>query len=329
MRHFPRTIAAFSLLAATCAAVASPPPYYPAPGYPAIGPRVPVPAYRTPQAPAYPQLAYFRPSYQPYPWNYQPRHAQPLVKPAKLSPPSPAAAPPDQEIDSTPAKEARSAVPTQPATTKVAFLERLQPLVERENQRLLDLRHELLAVLDAVEQGRNVSQKQARRLSSLAEKYRVEGDPIGDAEARAELLRKVDQVPISLALAQAANESAWGQSRFAKEGNNLFGIWTYDADNGIVPLNRAPGKKHLVRKFDSIAESVRYYLFTLNSHPAYATLRKIRADMRQRGEPLDGIAMADGLTRYSAKGKEYVRIIQDMIRRFDLATYESPATGEA
>jgi Bax protein len=214
-------------------------------------------------------------------------------------------------------------------TGKAQFLHRLRPLIDKENKHLQKLRRELLEATAALERGNGLSKTQTRRLNTLAKTYRVDGDPVEDAAARAELLNKVDLVPISLALAQAANESAWGQSRFAKEGNNLFGIWTYDPDKGIVPLKRAAGKKHLVRKFDSISDSVRYYLFTLNSHPAYAALRDIRADMRQRGQPLDGLLMADGLTKYSAKGDEYVRMIQDMIRRFDLAAFDTSAADEA
>ena len=209
------------------------------------------------------------------------------------------------------------------------FLDRLRPLIERENRRLLDTRAELTGLFAALDNGGTLDAAQRKRVQTLSRKYRVDADPETVAAARAALLRKIDAVPLSMALAQAANESAWGRSRFAREGNNLFGIWTYDESKGIVPRQRAPGKKHLVRRFDSLSESVRYYLFTLNSHPAYAEMREIRARLRTAGKPLDGLALAEGLTRYSAKGAEYVRIIQDMIRRFDLAAYDAGSKDEA
>ena len=93
-------------------------------------------------------------------------------------------------------------------------------------------------------------------LKKLAKKYRLSGDIIGDISLQQELLKRVDEIIPSMALAQAANESAWGTSRFSKQGNNLFGIWTYNSEIGIKPLKREPGKKHFVRKFKSFQESV-------------------------------------------------------------------------
>ncbi|HOP17854.1 MAG TPA: glucosaminidase domain-containing protein, partial [Gammaproteobacteria bacterium] len=187
----------------------------------------------------------------------------------------------------------------------------------------------LLELIARLESATSLGKAQTKRLKQLARTYRVEGNPLKDADARATLISRVDSVPASLALAQAANESAWGKSRFAREGNNLFGIWTYDEDKGIVPLRRAPGKKHLVRKFDSIGDSVRYYLHTLNSHPAYASLREIRAGMRANGQALDALMLAGGLTNYSARGEQYVELIRDMIRRFELAIYDAAVANEA
>jgi Bax protein len=199
----------------------------------------------------------------------------------------------------------------------------LTPLVERQNAELRDQRERLVPLLGVLDAGGGLDESGRTRLEAMARRYRVDGNPLDDVRARRELLAKVDAVPVSLALAQAANESDWGRSRFAREGNNLFGIWTYDESKGMVPRKRSPGRKHLVRRFDSIEESVRYYMFTLNSHPAYAEFREIRAGLRERGEPLDGHAMAKGLLRYSAKGEDYVHAIQSMIRRFDLAAFDA------
>ena len=283
--------------------------------------------------PAYPQLAYARP------WPPYPRHlgsmsvgaGRPAAVGAKAAnnAAGPADPAPPSAAGSAPA--AKAPPPESDGTTdsKAAFLARLRPLVEAENRRLRRLRSELGDLLAVLGHGGELDAEQRKRVKTLATRYRIDGDPLTQAAARSALLEKIDEVPVSLALAQAANESAWGTSRFAREGNNLFGIWTYDESKGMVPRRRAAGKKHLVRRFDSVAASMRYYLFTLNSHPAYAELRAIRARLRTAGSPLDGIALAAGLTRYSAKGGEYVRRIQAMIRRFDLAAFDAAGRESA
>ena len=202
---------------------------------------------------------------------------------------------------------------------QMAFLKRLLPVVERENARLGARRTRLLYLLKKAET-RQLTEPERTQLHQLARHYRVSGNPLSEQPARDELRERIDVIPKSLVLAQAANESAWGSSRFAREGNNLFGIWTYDRDKGIVPKHRAAGKRHLVRRFDSIDEGVRYYMHTLNSHPAYQTLRQLRAQARARGERPQGVELAAGLTRYSARGEEYVRLIRELIHRYDLAS---------
>ncbi|MEN8174735.1 MAG: glucosaminidase domain-containing protein [Pseudomonadota bacterium] len=212
------------------------------------------------------------------------------------------------------------------ADSKQAFLDKLTPIVQRENRRLETLRAGVISLVSRLERNAALSDAEESRLRELAERYRVKGDPVTEAKARDELVEKVDIIPVGLTLAQAVNESAWGKSRFAREGLNLFGIWTYDPDKGIVPKSRAKGKKHLVRKFDSLDESVRYYMENLNSHPAYASLRKIRREQRAAGESLDSLPLAEGLEKYSAKGKVYVELIQGIIKRYDLAAIDDNVT---
>lgn len=209
------------------------------------------------------------------------------------------------------------------AERKQRFLDILTPLVLLENERLATLRQEAAALVQRLEDGLTLTAADERRLRDLAERYRVDGDPLDDPAARADLLARIDTIPVSLALAQAANESAWGSSRFAREARNLFGIWTYDESKGIVPKRRSAGKKHLVRRFDSLGDSVRYYMHTLNSHPAYAELRERRARLRAKGEEPSGMALSDGLEKYSAKGREYVRMIKDMIEDNRLGALEN------
>lgn len=206
---------------------------------------------------------------------------------------------------------------------KQRFLRLLQPLVEQENRKVIEQRRKLATLLAKLEANQPLAEAEQAWLRGKARQYRVEQDPLDNIAARQEMLSKIDSVPVSLALAQAANESAWGSSRFAREGQNLFGIWTYDESKGIVPKHRAPGKTHLVRRFDDLNESVRYYLYTLNSHPAYAKLRILRAQARAWGEAPQGIELAKGLEKYSEKGQEYVRMIQEMIENHQLAAYDN------
>jgi len=198
---------------------------------------------------------------------------------------------------------------------KQAFMNTLLPYIEQENGRLTRLRDNVVSLLDRLEAKVALSASERQQINKLAKRYRLDGSPLENKQARAELLRKIDIIPASLALAQAANESAWGKSRFAQQANNLFGIWTYDQDKGIKPLNREKGKTHLVRIFEDYAESVSYYMHTLNSHPAYRELRQLRHQLRASGQMIDGHKLAAGLERYSAKGQAYVDLIRSLIRQ--------------
>jgi Bax protein len=131
----------------------------------------------------------------------------------------------------------------------------------------------------------------------------------------------VDTIPASLVLAQAANESAWGTSRFARQGKNVFGIWCFRDGCGKVPNARAPGKRHEVASFDSVQDGVSYYLLLLNTHPAYAQLRSLRDEKRRVDEKPTGATLAEGLLRYSERGGAYVRELQAMIRVNQLQRY--------
>ena len=206
---------------------------------------------------------------------------------------------------------------------KQHFINELLPYIEEENRRLTRLRARVEGIIAAIENNIAVTESDQQEIISLANSYRVNGNPLQYKTARQELLRKIDLIPSSLALAQAANESAWGASRFAREANNLFGIWTYDENKGLKPRDREEGEKHLVRIFDDFGESVRYYIHTLNSHPAYEELRDIRQQLRQTDHVIDGHALAAGLEKYSAKGKMYIDLIQDLIRQNEWARLDA------
>lgn len=181
-------------------------------------------------------------------------------------------------------------------TRKSVFFRVLLPLVLAENARILRQRERLQDVLRA-DESPAADSPQDRFLRQLMEEYRVQGDP-ADAGLRAELLRRVDMIPVALVLAQAANESGWGTSRFAREGNNLFGVWTYQDGAGIVPAARPEGETHALRVFDSLRDSVRDHLHNLNIGHAYGELRSLRAQIRAQGGALDSLVLAGGLLRY-------------------------------
>jgi len=206
---------------------------------------------------------------------------------------------------------------------KQAFINELLPYIEQENRRIRVMRDNVERIFARLDAHLALDKSEKQQISRLAGKYRLHGDPLQDKEARNELLRKIDIIPASMALAQAANESAWGESRFAREANNLFGIWTYDEEKGLKPLGREEGKKHLVRIFDDFGESVRYYMHTLNSHPAYEELRDIRQQLRESNQVIDGHALAAGLEQYSARGQQYIDLIQSLIRQNEWARLDT------
>jgi Bax protein len=204
---------------------------------------------------------------------------------------------------------------------KALFFRGLLPLVEAENARIRAQRRfiEERFALGPLRPGtRNWNQ-----VERLAETYRVAGD-LNDALVREILLRRVDEVPAALVLAQAANESAWGTSRFAREANNLFGLWTYKKDLGMVPAQRMEGARHYVRVFPDLRSSVRAYLHNLNAGHAYVELRHMRAAMRGAGALPDAAQLCDGLLRYSERGAEYVSEIRNMIGLNGLAQLGVP-----
>ncbi|MCR9219502.1 MAG: glucosaminidase domain-containing protein [Alphaproteobacteria bacterium] len=196
---------------------------------------------------------------------------------------------------------------------KQVFLQMVLPLVLMVNERLTEQRTRILELADAQERGAPLAAKQRAWLDEMYETYRVEA---GDVET---LLLRVDVVPPSLALAQAAIESGWGTSRFAREGNALFGQWVWGDDaKGIVPKQRQEGKTHKIRAFETPLEAVAAYIKNLNTHRAYRKLRMMRADLRAQGAGLNGLTLAGGLEAYSEKGEAYVDLVRQIIAANEL-----------
>ena len=199
------------------------------------------------------------------------------------------------------------------AVKKQQFFDFLEDYVMAENANIAETRRELRSYVDIANSGVAFSQRERRWILQLAEHYDLDTSALSDREIANELYLRVDKVPVSLALAQAANESAWGTSRFARQGNNIFGQWCYEEGCGLVPRSRLSGATHEVKKFDSIQESVNAYINNINTHPSYSYLRELRARMRDRNRPLDSLRLAMGLSSYSQRGDNYVDEVQNLI----------------
>jgi Bax protein len=195
---------------------------------------------------------------------------------------------------------------------KAAFFDVLRPVIVSENQRIQALRDTITTLCDR-SPDQPLDPRESLWLTVMADHYGLESSENHDPELFARLIKRVDTVPVSLALAQAAIESGWGSSRFARTGNNLFGQWTWAKGTGMVPKYRDQGKSHEVARFMSINESVRSYMHNLNTHTGYRSFRNLRQTMRNEETPLSGLVLAEGLESYSSKGKTYIKQIRSII----------------
>ena len=208
---------------------------------------------------------------------------------------------------------------------KAAFFGYMKPIVDAENQKIAAERSRI----EQLSSQSSLSEKDKTWLASIAKKYRLTLADELTPQWYAVLLERVDTLPVSLALAQAANESAWGTSRFARAGNNLFGQWCFSKGCGLVPTQRSEGADHEVRKFDSVAGSVAAYLLNINTHAQYADLRALRAGARRDDQPVTGLYLSPGLVRYSQRGEAYVHELMAMITGNGLEKYDVALTVPA
>ena len=208
---------------------------------------------------------------------------------------------------------------------KTAFFGYMLPLVEARNLHIQGQREQLLAVAERAQDV--LSEQDAKTLAELAAAYRMTDADMTSTDLVEELLIRIDTVPPSLALAQAAVESGWGTSRFAVQANNLFGQWCYEKGCGLVPNQRNSGANHEVAKFANVSDAVHSYTRNINTHSAYKDLRVSRAGLRKDDETLSGHILAEGLLRYSERGKDYVHELQAVIRINKLAPYDQHKTA--
>lgn len=196
---------------------------------------------------------------------------------------------------------------------KVLFIQAILPLILRANEQIAADRERLRGIL--ARRG-TWSEQDAAWVATLAARYMV------DPSATGELLRRVDVIPTSLAIAQAAEESGWGTSRFAIAGNAVFGQWTYDPEKGLVPIAREEGRTHLVRSYDGLLGSVAGYALNLNTHDAYNAFRNRRQMMRTEVGALDATLLASTLIYYSEGRRDYTKRIRDIMDINDLTAFD-------
>lgn len=195
-------------------------------------------------------------------------------------------------------------------TRKDAFFNFLTPFVHEKNALQLEDRARIEKILA---KGQPFSTEDLSWVGAQRSIHRLKKVEEYGPEHIQALLKYVDIIPTSLVLAQAANESAWGTSRFATEGNNYFGQWCFRKGCGLVPNSRSDDADHEVRKFNDARESVFAYIDNLNSNPAYRELRNIRAELRTNESTITGLALVHGLEKYSERGQEYVDEIESLI----------------
>ena len=196
---------------------------------------------------------------------------------------------------------------------KQAFFNYLAPAIRAQNEHVLNIRDMLIAYKAKEIAGESLTKRQNKALTWLIQEYRVSDDLSRDLMYE-QLLLKVDIIPIELVLVQAANESAWGTSRFARNGYNFFGIWCFKKGCGFVPNKRNEAASHEVAKYESLSHAVYAYMLNLNRHEAYKELREIRKQRRQQQQEISAVALIEGLSQYSERGEAYIEELQHMIR---------------
>ena len=194
---------------------------------------------------------------------------------------------------------------------KNLFIQIILPLILEENNQIKFDRKKLFAILNRS----NNSNSEKKWLNMKFKQYGVKNKDLLTLKVR------MDEIPVSLAIAQGAKETGWGTSRFALEGNALFGQWTFSG-NGIKPLGADSNQSHKVMKFQVLQASVRAYFRNLNTHSSYRDFRKFRAAARDNNEKLDSLSLADYLDEYAATGVKYTEILKKIIKQNSLKDFD-------
>ena len=191
---------------------------------------------------------------------------------------------------------------------KSLFIKTILPIIFLENEKVLLERKKILEWWTETDGEQIKKEFWPEWLKKISQKYLFDGENMGN------LLMRIDIIPISLALSQAAVESGWGSSRYAREGNAMFGQYTYDAKSGLVPKNRSEEKTFLIKKFLTLSDSVESYIRNLNTHNAYSDFRKLRKNLRMNGESISGDLLSEKLLNYSERRELYIGDIKEVMK---------------
>ena len=194
---------------------------------------------------------------------------------------------------------------------KNLFIQIVLPLIIEENLKIRFDRKKLFEILNK----NNTTKLDKAWLNLKFKQYGIDNNDLSKLKIR------MDEIPVSLAIAQAAKETGWGSSRFAQEGNALFGQWTWSGE-GLKPKNADEGKDHKVMKFHSLQLSVRAYLRNLNTHSTYKNLRKARTELRNQNKPLDSLILSKHLDKYAETGSQYIEVLQKIIEQNNLKDFD-------
>ena len=196
-------------------------------------------------------------------------------------------------------------------TKKDTFIKIVMPLIIDENNKILENRKKLFKILSKPNNTRGERVWLKRRF----EDYSIKNEDVTELKIR------MDIVPVSIAIAQAAKESGWGTSRFALEGNAMFGQWTW-GKQGIAPLDREKNKGHKILKFPILRSSVQAYKNNLNTHNGYREFREKRAELRKLNKKISGLELVKYLHNYAATGSEYTKILKKIIDQNELTDFD-------
>jgi Bax protein len=204
----------------------------------------------------------------------------------------------------------------------VDFIHFILGYATTSNESIVNQRKRLLLLYQDFQKQKRIPLRQRHWLLDLAKKYKETNADFTQEVTWQNLIKKVDVIPNSLAIAQAIEESGWGRSRFAKEGNNFFGMWCVTENCGMTPGARPDGARHQVQIFSSPLQSVSEYMLALNSRVFYSEFRLVRAQLRRQSQLMSGLVLADTLDNYSTAGTEYTDRIVAIIKRYHLEFFD-------
>ncbi|MCK5293269.1 MAG: glucosaminidase domain-containing protein [Arcobacteraceae bacterium] len=198
---------------------------------------------------------------------------------------------------------------------KQYFISYILDITKKENNKILRDRYFIKNIYPNISRIPKYS-RNYKRFESITKRYKL-----SNKSTFKDYLKTIDVIPNSLVIAQAIVESGWGKSRFTKQANNIFGQWTWSG-KGLTPINRDAGKKHMIKIFPSIKDSVKGYMINLNLGWGYKEFRTLRVKIRKNRKEPTGIVLSDTLINYSQKREKYVKILKNLIKRNKLIQYD-------